>query len=47
MLFKVALDSKARRSLARRRRLPLSVQITFTPAHGKALTVKRAVVEHA
>jgi plastocyanin len=47
MPFTVALDSKARRSLARKRRLPLSVQITITPAHGKALTVKRAVVEHA
>jgi plastocyanin len=47
MSFVVALDSKARRTLKRKRRLSLSVQITLTPVHGNALTVKRAVVEHA
>jgi plastocyanin len=45
--FVVALSARARVALHRKRRLSLAVQITLTPAHGKPLTVKRAVVEHA
>ncbi len=46
LAFAIALNARARRALAHRRRLSLSVQITLTPPHGRALTVKRTVVEH-
>ncbi len=45
--FAVALDAQARRTLARKRRLALTVQIVLRPTGGKPLTVKRAVVDHA
>lgn len=34
--FKVALDGRARRSLARHRRLQLSVKVLLAPSHGKS-----------
>lgn len=45
--FAVALDATARRALADRRRLALSVRITLTPTGGKPETVKRVAVDHA
>jgi plastocyanin len=42
--FAVKLDAKARKALAHRRRLALSVRITLTPTYGESLTVTRAVV---
>ncbi|MFI5005649.1 MAG: hypothetical protein ACHQE6_11620, partial [Solirubrobacterales bacterium] len=42
--FVVKLDAEARRALRRLRHLTLSVRITLTPAHGRAVTVTRGVV---
>jgi hypothetical protein len=45
--FSVQLTLRAKHALARRRRLALSVKITFTPPNGIAVTVTRSVVVHA
>ncbi|MGN6372265.1 MAG: cupredoxin domain-containing protein [Solirubrobacteraceae bacterium] len=44
--FSVKLNARARRALARKHRLALTVRIVLTPPSGKALTITRAVVEH-
>lgn len=43
--FSIRLDARARRALARRHRLALTVRIVLTPAHGQATTVTRSVLE--
>ncbi len=43
--FSVKLDSRARRSLARRHRLALIVKIVLTPFYGEPTTLTRTVVE--
>jgi plastocyanin len=43
--FAVKLDAQARKTLARRRQLALSVTITLSPAYGEPLTVTRTVIE--
>lgn len=42
--FAVALDSRARHALRAHRRLPLTVRIVLSPAHGAAVTIARVVV---
>lgn len=44
--FSIRLSSHARRALARRHRLALTVRIVLTPAYGETITLRRAVVEH-
>jgi plastocyanin len=44
--FAIRLNSRARRVLARRHRLALTVRIALTPVHGGVTTVNRSVVEH-
>jgi hypothetical protein len=41
--FKVPLDARGRHALRARRRLAVSVTMVLAPAHGPALTLKRAV----
>lgn len=43
--FSIRLSSQARRALARRHRLALTVRIVITPVHGETTTLTRAVVE--
>lgn len=45
--FSVSLNAKARRALARHRRLALSVRIVLAPLHGPAVTITRAVILRA
>ena len=45
--FSVKLDAKARRAIKRHHKLVLTVEITLTPAGGKALTITRSVTLHA
>ena len=42
--FSVPLTAQAKRALGRHHRLPVIVQITVTPANGKAVTLTRGVV---
>lgn len=44
--FVVKLNATARRALKRHRRLTMTVKITLTPAHGKALVTTRSTVVH-
>lgn len=44
--FSIRLDASARRALARRRRLALTVRIVLTPVYGEATTINRSVTEH-
>lgn len=44
--FSVRLDARARRSLRRHGRLPLTVRIVLAPRAGKPVTVSRGVVVH-
>jgi hypothetical protein len=45
--FSVKLDTKARRALKRRHHLALKVEITLTPANGRATSVIRSMTLHA
>jgi plastocyanin len=45
--FAVPLSARAKRALARRGRLALSVKVVLTPASGSAVTIARSVVLHA
>jgi plastocyanin len=45
--FTVALSARAKRALARHRRLALTVKLAIRPVHGAAVTVTRGVVLHA
>jgi plastocyanin len=44
--FSIRLNVRARRALARRHRLVLSVRIVLTPVYGEPTTIVRQVVEH-
>jgi hypothetical protein len=41
------LNAKAKGALRRKRRLPLTVKIVLTPAHGLAVAITRSVVVHS
>jgi plastocyanin len=43
--FSIRLDASARRALARRHRLALTVRIVLTPVYGETTTVNRSVIE--
>jgi hypothetical protein len=44
--FSVKLNAKARRAIKRHHKLALTVEITLTPASGKALIITRSIVQH-
>jgi hypothetical protein len=44
--FSIRLDARARRALARRHRLALTVRIVLTPVYGEATTIDRSTVAH-
>lgn len=44
--FSIRLDASARRALAHRHRLALTVRVVLTPIHGQATTINRSIVEH-
>ncbi|HEX5307982.1 MAG TPA: plastocyanin/azurin family copper-binding protein [Solirubrobacteraceae bacterium] len=44
--FSIRLDANARRALARRHRLALTVRIVLTPIYGEAKRINRSVIEH-
>jgi hypothetical protein len=46
LAFSIRLDASARRALAHRHRLALTVRIVLTPVYGQATTVNRSIVEH-
>jgi hypothetical protein len=45
--FAVPLSARAKRSLARHRRLALAVKVILVPAHGATVGVTRGVVLHS
>jgi plastocyanin len=46
LAFSIRLDASARRALAHRHRLALTVRIVLTPVYGRATTANRSIVEH-